>query len=208
MENLEIVNLKGEKVGKIPLKAEIFAARISPDSVYQDICRLLASKREGTASTKTRKEVRGGGIKPWRQKGTGRARIGSIRAPHWRGGGVVFGPHQRDFSFSLPKKVIKKAIKSALTDKLKSQGILVVEELKVAKPKTKEVASILKKFKLKEKKVIFLFDKKDEDFFKAARNIKGISCKEVKMLNTFDVLFHDLLIFSKAAFASLDKRLD
>ena len=164
MQVLDVLNIKGEKVGKIDLKPEIFEGEINPDVVYQDVRRILAAQREGTAATKTRKDVRGGGRKPWRQKGTGRARIGSIRAPHWRGGGVVFGPHPRDYSFSIPKKVAGLAVKSALRDKLKANSIIVIDELKVVNPKTKEVAAILKKLKLNNKKVIMLPDKKDEIF--------------------------------------------
>lgn len=207
MTVLDIVNIKGEKVGKVNLHPEIFEGKINQDVVYQDIYRLLASRREGTASTKTRGEVRGGGRKPWRQKGTGRARAGSIRAPHWRGGGIVFGPHPRDYSISLPKKVIRLAIKSALRDRLNTNSILVIDELKVERPKTKEVASLLKRLKIEEKKVIFLFDKKDETFIRAARNIEEVTLKNVRSLNTFDILYNDILIFSKEAFNSLEKRL-
>lgn len=207
MQVLDVINIKGEKVGKVNLNPEIFERKIKEDLVYQDIRRLLANRREGTASTKTRKEVRGGGVKPWRQKGTGRARAGTIRSPLWRGGGIVFGPHPRNFSFSLPKKVKKAAIISALCDKLNTDSIIIIDELKLANPKTKEVIAILEKFKLKDKKVIFLLDKKDEVFFRAARNIKDTSCKEMNSFNTFDILYHDLLIFTKKAFDSLDKRL-
>jgi len=202
-----VLNIKGEKVGKTDLKPEIFDGEINPDVVCQDVRRLLAARREGTASTKTRKDVRGGGKKPWRQKGTGRARIGSIRAPHWRGGGIVFGPHPRDYSFSIPKKVSRLAVKSALREKLRANSIIVIDKLKVANPKTKEVAAILKKLKVNDKKVLMLLDKKDEIFFRAARNIKELSCKIVNSLNTFDVLYYDYIIFNKEAFDSLEKRL-
>ena len=207
MQVLDVLNIKGEKVGKIDLKPEIFEGEINPDVVYQDVRRILAAQREGTAATKTRKDVRGGGRKPWRQKGTGRARIGSIRAPHWRGGGVVFGPHPRDYSFSIPKKVAGLAVKSALRDKLKANSIIVIDELKVVNPKTKEVAAILKKLKLNNKKVIMLPDKKDEIFFRAASNIKKLSCKIVNSLNTFDILYNDFIIFTKEAVNALEKRL-
>ncbi|MEA3368789.1 MAG: 50S ribosomal protein L4, partial [Candidatus Ratteibacteria bacterium] len=156
---------------------------------------------------KTRKDVKGGGIKPWRQKGTGRARVGSIRVPHWRGGGVVFGPHQRDYSFSIPKKVMRAALKSALRDKLKTNSIIILDELKLAHPKTKELVSIFQKLKLKEKKVIFLLDSKDETFFRAAGNIKRTGCKEINSVNTFDLLYYEWIVFTKKAFTSLEKRL-
>ncbi len=207
MPALDVVNIKGEKVGTLTLRPEIFEGGIHQDAVYQDVRRLLAVRREGTASTKTRKDVKGGGIKPWRQKGTGRARVGSIRVPHWRGGGVVFGPHPRDYSFSVPKKVMRVALKSALRDKLKTNSIIILDELKLTQPKTKELASIFQKLKLKEKKVIFLLDTKDETFFRAAGNIKRIGCKEINSVNTFDLLYYDRIVFTKKAFNSLEKRI-
>ena len=208
MPVLEVINVKGEKVGTVTLHPEIFeGSGIHQDAVYQDVRRLLADRREGTASTKTRKDVRGGGIKPWRQKGTGRARVGSIRVPHWRGGGVVFGPHPRDYSFSVPKKIMRMALKSALRDKLKTNSIIVLDELKLTQPKTKELASIFQKLKLKEKKVIFLLESRDETFLRAAGNMKRITCKEINSVNTFDLLYHELIVFTKTALNSLEKRL-
>jgi len=204
---LDVINVKGEKVGKVSLNPEIFEGKISPQAVYEDIRRLLASRREGTAATKGRSDVRGGGRRPWRQKGTGRARAGSIRSPLWRGGGDIFGPHPRDYSFSIPKKVMKLALKSVLLDKLNSNCLIIIDELKIGHPKTKEVAAILNKLKLKEKKVIFLLDGRNEIFYRAARNLRGVSCKEVKAVNTFDLLYNDRLVFTKGAFDSLEKRL-
>lgn len=207
MRVLDILNVKGEKVGKLDIKPEIFESRINQDVVYQDIRRLLVNQREGTASTKTRKEVRGGGIKPWRQKGTGRARTGSIRAPHWRGGGIVFGPHPRDFSFSIPKKVRNLALKSALLDKINAQAIIIIDDVKIDQPKTKAVVDILKRLKLTDKKNLFLLDKKDETFLRAVRNIPETSCKDIKFLNTFDILYYDFVVFTQNAFNSLIKKL-
>ncbi len=207
MAVLEVINIKGEKVGTVTLHPEIFEGEIHQDAVYQDVRRLLAVRREGTASTKTRKDVRGGGVKPWRQKGTGRARVGSIRVPHWRGGGVVFGPHPRDYSFSVPKKVTRAALKSAFRDKLKTNSIIILDELKLAQSKTKELTSIFQKLKLKEKKVIFLLDSKDEGFSRAVGNMKRIACKEINSANTFDLLYYELIVFTKRAFGSFEKRI-
>ena len=207
MESLQIISLSGEKKGELKLNPEMFDGSSTQSAVYQEIRRLLASRRRGTADTLVRKEVRGGGRKPWRQKGTGRARVGSIRAPHWRGGGVVFGPHPRDFSFNLPKKVRIEALRSAVNDKWRNGALLAVDELKLREPKTKEVAGYLKKMKLDQKKVIFLFAEKNELFNRSARNIPGVGCKDIRTLNVFDVLYNDFLILTQSAFAHLEERL-
>src|SRR5215467_6499858 len=150
----DVKNLKGETVKTVELPAEIFEAPINKDLMHQAYVRQMANARLGTHSTKTRGEVSGGGKKPWKQKGTGRARQGSTRAPHWRHGGIVFGPHPRDYRLSIPKKVRQLAKKSALNARAREEALLVVDPLGYEKPKTKPLAELFQKLGLKEKKVL------------------------------------------------------
>ncbi len=198
MMDISLHNIKGEEIGEISLKEDIFNAKINKYLVHQVIKRHLAEKRRGTASTKNRGEVRGGGAKPWRQKGTGRARAGSNRSPLWVGGGVVFGPTPREYSYSLPKKMKTSALKSVLSDKVKNKEIIVLDRLSLEKNKTKEMAEILKNLNARRKPLIII-EKEDKIIEQATRNIEGAKVMPVYKLNAYDLLNHGELVFTKEA---------
>lgn len=200
MANLAVLDFKGNEVEKINIPDEIVNQDINEGILYQEVRRYLASIRSGNHSTKQRSEVRGGGRKPWRQKGTGNARAGTIRSPLWRGGGVVFGPKPRDHSFKLNKKVIKKSRLIALSEKFKDNKILILDELKFEKPKTKKAKSILEDFNLTDKKVLVVLDSYDSNEAKSLRNIKNVMAVNVKELNTYIILVSDFIIFTKNSF--------
>ncbi|WP_288054004.1 50S ribosomal protein L4 [Caloranaerobacter azorensis] len=164
----------------------------------------LANRRQGTQSAKTRSEVRGGGRKPWRQKGTGRARHGSIRSPIWKGGGVVFAPKPRDYSYKLPKKIKRLAMKSALSSKVVNGEIIVLDELKMDRPKTKDMVSILNNLNSK-KKALIVMSEKDENVIKSARNIQGTKTTLVNTLNVYDILNCDSFIITKDAVRKVEE---
>jgi len=196
-----LFNQKGEALGEISLDKEIFGNKLNESLINQSIRVYLANQKKGTASTKTRAEVSGGGAKPWKQKGTGRARAGSIRAPHWRGGGVVHGPRSGHVKLSLPKKMRRKALLSALSAKAVGSEIIVLEELKFKEPKTKTAAKLIEKLPVKGKSLVVL-DEKNETTQKSLRNLTQVSFDQVQNLNTFSVLNSDILIITKN---SLDK---
>ena len=206
MMKINIYNMKGEKsreeieLEDYPLKKSHLAL------IHQEVISYLSNQRLGTASTKTRAEVSGGGKKPWRQKGTGRARAGSIRSPIWKGGGVTFGPKPRDYSFSLPKKMKGIARKDIFVSKIKDGNLLVIEQLRVEKPKTKEITMLLKNLKI-EGKVLFLLDHSDENLKRSLRNIKDVRFLLWKDLNTYQLINSDNIIVSKKGFDSLCKNM-
>lgn len=205
MAQLDIINQFGTAVEKIELPESVFGAKPNPYLLHEVVKMYQANKRRGTASTKTRAEVDGSGRKPWRQKGTGRARVGSIRSPIWRKGGVVFGPHPRDFSYTMPRKKIKLALKQALSDKLTIGEIAVIDKIELANPKTKEMAVLLKGLKIKGS-VAIVFDKIDEKIKRAGKNIPYLGVIASKDLNAYDVLLYDKLIFTKDAIPVLEER--
>lgn len=198
MPKVALYNLSGEQIDDIELKDSVFGIEVNQHVLYEVVKNQLANKRQGTQSVKTRSEVRGGGRKPWRQKGTGRARQGSIRAPHWVGGGVSFAPKPRDYSYSVPKKVRRLAMKSALSSKVIDNEIIVLDEFKMDQPKTKEIGNILKNLN-SSKKALIVMDKKDENVVKSAKNIPGVSTTLVNTLNVYDILNHDTFIITKDA---------
>jgi large subunit ribosomal protein L4 len=205
---VDVYSLSGKKVDKFQLSPEIFNGKINEPLMHQAVVMYMANKRQGTVSTKTRGEVRGGGKKPWRQKGTGRARAGSNRSPLWRGGGVVFGPKPRDYGFSMPKKMIKNALISSLSVKTKDQEIIVLEkDPEFNKPKTKEMVKVLKALKVYDKKILFLYTQKDENLIKSCRNIKNLKFKLCDNFNTHDVLVNSKVLFSKDTHENIVKRL-
>ena len=204
MPKVNVYNILGETVGEIDLNDEIFNVEINEHAVYEVIKNQLANKRQGTQSAKTRGEVRGGGRKPWRQKGTGRARQGSIRAPHWPGGGVVFAPKPRDYSYKVPKKVKRVAMKSALTSKVLNEEIIVLEELSLQEPKTKEMVKILENINAK-KKALIVMDEKDINVVKSARNIPNVETTLVNTLNVYDILNFDSFIITKDAVKKVEE---
>lgn len=192
----------GEETGKIELPKNIFGQKPNKSLIAQAVRVYLANQRSGTAKTKTRAEVRGGGRKPWRQKGTGRARAGSIRDPHWRGGGVVHGPQPRDYSLEMPKKMRKSALISALSDKFANKKITVIEEINFKEPKTKEAVNLLKKLDLKGKNLI-VADKFEEKEKRALGNLEKIKTFRANDLNTYEVLNYTKMLITKAGIESL-----
>ena len=204
MSTVAVYNMEGAKVGSMEVSEAIFAAEVNKAVLHQVVVNYLANQRQGTQSTKTRTEVRGGGIKPWRQKGTGRARQGSIRAPQWTGGGVALGPKPRDYRYSVNKKVKKIALKSALSAKYEAYEIFVIEDLKMDEIKTATIAKMLKGLEI-DSKALIVTAECDTNVYKSARNIKGVTPTYVGTLNTYEVLKHDKLILSKEAVAKLEE---
>ena len=193
-----------KKTDAVELDKEIFDGTVNKQLLYQSLVMYRANQRQGTASTKRRGEVRGGGKKPWRQKGTGRARVRSIRNPIWRGGGVAFGPHPRDYRYDIPRKMKKLAFVSSINAKLKSEAIMAIEDIKLSEPKSKLVAELLKKLKI-EGKALLLVDKIDRNTFLAARNIKKLTLKKVAEATSLDVLSNDCVVMTKSALEFLNK---
>ncbi|MCK9217378.1 MAG: 50S ribosomal protein L4 [Firmicutes bacterium] len=204
MAKAALYNIEGEQIDNIELKDEIFGVKVSVDAMHQVVKMILANKRQGTQSTLTRAEVRGGGRKPWRQKGTGRARHGSIRSPQWRHGGVVFAPKPRSYRYTLPKKVRQLAMKSALTTKVNDNDLIVLDELKFDVPKTKQMISVLENLKVSNKAMIVLSEK-NENVEKSARNIPNIKTTLVNTLNVYDILNYDKFIITKAAIEKVEE---
>lgn len=196
----------GKKEGVFELDKSIFTGRYSPAVIYQAALMYHANKRIGNASTKVRSEVSGGGKKPWRQKGTGRARAGSIRSPLWRGGGIIFGPHPRNFKYQLPQRIKKASLVHSLNSKLSDGLFGVIKELKIDEPKTKIFKNVMDKAKL-EGSILLTVDKNDKNLYLASRNIKSITLTLYSNLNTFDVLRHKNFLITEKAVEGLTKRL-
>ncbi len=196
MPQVDLYDMEATKVGTVDLPSDIFEAQVREDLLHTVVRWQLAKKRSGTASTKTRGEVSGGGRKPWRQKGLGRARHGSIRSPLWRGGGVVFGPKPKDWSFDLPKKVRKRALISALSLKYKEGKIRVLKDLALTEMRTKLVSNILKKFGIS--RALFI-DGDNEIFKKSSKNMKNAKYLHKNGLNVYDILLYDNVFITKDA---------
>ena len=207
MPKLDLHNIEGERIGELSLSSKVFGAKVNEALLYEALRRQLASRRRGTASTKERGQVRGGGRKPWRQKGTGRARAGSIRSPIWKGGGTTFGPHPRDYSYSLSKKARRKSLRCALSAKFKEKKILILDNIDLKEAKTKRMASILAKLR-SDKKPLLIIEEKNEKARRAARNIKGVRVLSPNSLNVYDLLNHNRLILTKAALTRLEENLE
>lgn len=204
MPKVALLNVSGEKVGEIELNDNIFGVEINENVLHETVKNYLANQRQGTQSAKTRAEVRGGGRKPWRQKGTGRARQGSTRAPHWVGGGVSFAPKPRDYRYELPRKVKRLALKSALSSKVIAENIVVLDELSMTMPKTKDMLNILKNLSI-EKKALIVMGEKNENIIRSANNIPGISTTLVTTLNVYDILNHEKFIVTKEAVHKIEE---
>ncbi|MFD1708111.1 50S ribosomal protein L4 [Siminovitchia sediminis] len=198
MPKVTVYNQEGSQVGEVELNESIFGIEPNNHVLFEAIVMQQASIRQGTTKVKTRSEVRGGGRKPWRQKGTGRARQGSIRSPQWRGGGTVFGPVPRSYSYKLPKKVRRLAIKSALSSKVLEESVLVVEALSFDAPKTKEFAKVLENLPVG-KKALIVTDVPEDNVILSARNIPGVTVIDANSINVLDVVGHETLILTKAA---------
>jgi len=204
---VDIYDSDGKVVGFENLSEEIFSVSTPKTLLAQAVRVYLARERKGNASTKNRGEVRGGGRKPWRQKGTGRARAGSIRDPQWRGGGIVFGPTPRDFSLSLPKKMRRRAFFGVLSDKLKEKKVFCVKEFSKLEGKTKQFLDLLSKLPItdgRSKKILLVLAKKNEQVIRSVRNLRNLSLVTIDNLNLYQVLSNDFLLFEKEALASLD----
>ncbi len=206
MFTLLVSNISGKEVGKVDLDEKIFDGKVNESLIHQVAIMYQANKRQGTASTKTRANVNGGNSKPWRQKGTGRARAGSSRSPLWRKGGVVFGPHPRDYSYQLPKKIKKSALISTINSRLNDNLVKVLDELKVAEGKTKEFVKIVETLQL-ERKILFVCENTQENILRSSSNIKRVNIKRWESINALDVLLHDNVVITQKALENLTQRL-
>lgn len=204
MPNVKVYKLDGSEAGEMKLSDSVFGAEYNEPLIHQAIVTRLANERQGTKSTLTRTEVRGGGRKPWRQKGTGNARQGSIRAPQWVKGGVVFAPKSRDFSKSMNKKAKAEALKSALSKKVADGELVIVEKLEVAEGKTKEMAKIASALGLL-KSAVFVMDNADEKVILAARNLEKISTLPVAQISTYEVVANAKVVLTKAAAQKIEE---
>ena len=198
MASVKLFDMKAKEVGTLELSDALFNVEFKEAVIHQAVVTRLANERQGTKSTLTRSEVRGGGAKPWRQKGTGRARQGSIRSPQWVKGGVVFAPKPRDFSKKMNAKAKEVALFSALSQKLRDDEIIFIDDIKVAEAKTKEMAAFLKAFNL-EKSVLIVMDNNDEAVLRASANIEKISTIAATQINTYDVVKNAKIVISKKA---------
>ena len=203
MPKVGLFNKEGQQVGDIQLNEQVFGVEVNKYALHQVVVAQLANKRQGTQSAKTRSEVRGGGIKPWRQKGTGRARQGSIRAPQWIKGGIVFAPKPRDYRVSVPKSMRRVAMKSALTSKVQENQMVVLEELSLETPKTKNMVEVLKAFDAK--KTLIVTGESNEVLYKSARNIADVQIMPVNNINVYDLLKFDKVIMTKDAVSKIEE---
>jgi large subunit ribosomal protein L4 len=203
MPTVGLFNKEGQKIGDIELAESIFGAPINAHAMHQVVVAQLANKRQGTQSTKTRAEVSGGGIKPWRQKGTGRARQGSTRSPQWIHGGIVFAPKPRDYSQATPKKMRRVALKAALSSKVVDNNMIVLESLELAAPKTKEIVAMLSAFGFK--KTLIVTAEANENVYKSARNIEGVAVAPVNNINVYDLLKYEKVIVTKEAVSKIEE---
>ena len=203
MANVSVFNMEGKEVGSMELNDAVFGVEINEHLVHQAVVLQLANNRQGTQKAKTRSEVSGGGRKPWRQKGTGHARQGSTRAPQWTGGGVVFAPVPRDYSFKMNKKEKRAALKSVLTSKVQENKFIVLDELKLAEVKTKEMKKVLDNLKVNNALVIIGDD--SENVALSARNIAGVQTASVNTINVFDMLKYNTIIATKSSVASIEE---
>ena len=203
MANVSVYNMEGNEVGTMELNDAVFGAKINEHLVHLAVVRQLANKRQGTQKAKTRSEVRGGGRKPWRQKGTGHARQGSIRAPQWTGGGVVLAPVPRDYEVKMNKKERRAALRSVLTSKVQDNKLVVVDELKLDAIKTKEMKKVLEN--LKAEKALVVMAQDDQNVIMSARNLAGVKTATTNTINVYDVLKHSTLVLTKDAVASIEE---
>lgn len=204
MPKVAVYNTEGKQVGEIDLKDEIFGAEVNQPLLHQAVQVYLANQRQGTQSAKTRAEVRGGGRKPWRQKGTGRARHGSIRSPQWTGGGVVFAPKPRDYSQKLSKKMRRQAMLSALSSKAANNEIKVLDSLVMDRPKTAFISAMLKNLNV-DKKALIVVKGGDEEVAKSARNIPGVKTAFAGSLNVYDILKYDTFLITRDAVQEVEE---
>ena len=203
MANVSVYNMEGKEVGSLELNDAVFGVEVNEHLVHMAVIQHLANKRQGTQKAKTRSEVSGGGRKPWRQKGTGHARQGSTRAPQWTGGGVVFAPVPRDYSFKLNKKEKRAALKSALTSRVADNKFIVLDELKLDAIKTKDFVKVMNNLNVK--KALVVMNDSDINVVKSAANVQGIKTTLAATLNTYDVMKYDTVVATKAAIESIEE---
>ena len=203
MAKLSVYNIEGNQVGEIELNDAVFGVEVNENLMHKAVVAQLAASRQGTQSAKTRSEISGGGRKPWRQKGTGHARQGSTRSPQWTGGGVVFAPTPRDYSFKMNKKEKRLALKSALTSRVNEGKLIVVDELKFEAPKTKEFAKVMAN--LKADKALVVLNENDANTVRSAKNIPTVKTALTNTINVYDILKYDTLVVEKAAVATIEE---
>ena len=204
MPKVSTYNIAGAQTGEMELNDSVFGVEVNEAVMRQAVLRQLANERLGTHATKTRGLVRGGGRKPWKQKGTGRARVGSTRSPLWVGGGTVFGPQPRSYEQKMPRKASRLAVKSALSDKVNTNELFVLDEIVLAAPKTKEVVKVVDNFKFSGEKVLFITDG-DEVMARCARNLQGVKSVSTENMNIFDLLHYTKLFITKSAVAKIEE---
>ena len=204
MPKVDLYNMDGKVIGDIELSENIFGTEVNEDVLYLAVESYLANQRQGTQSTKTRTEVSGGGVKPWKQKGTGRARQGSIRAPQWIKGGIALGPKPRTYTIKLTKKVKRLALKSALSSKVNDNNIVVVDEINFSEIKTKNMVNVLNNLKLETNALIVLGDK-NENVVRSAKNIPNVKTAYVNTINVYDILKYNKFIVTKEAAAKIEE---
>jgi len=205
MPKVAVYNIAGEKTGEIELNDSVFGVDVNEAVLHQAVVMQQASQRLGTAATKTRAMVRGGGRKPWRQKGTGRARAGSNRSPVWVGGGTTFGPHPRSYAFSMPRKARRLAIKSALSAKVLAGELMVMESIEFSEPKTKSVLTMLDNLKIGDEKALIILGEQNENVDKSSRNIPRVKSITSMGLNVIDLLHHDKILITKDAVSKIEE---
>ncbi len=203
MANVDLFNMEGEKVGSVELLDSIFGVEVNEHLVHMAVVQHLANKRQGTQKAKTRSEVRGGGRKPWKQKGTGHARQGSIRAPQWKGGGVVFAPTPRDYSFKLNKKEKRAALKSALTSVAQNEKVVVLDELKLDEIKTKKFVQVMKNLDVQ--KALVILNDMDQNVISSAANIPTVKTVQTNELNVYDVMKYGTVVLAQDALATIQE---
>lgn len=203
MAVVTVLNMNGEEVGTMELADSVFNVEVNENAMHMTVVQYLANRRQGTKSAKTRAQVRGGGRKPWRQKGTGRARQGSIRSPQWRGGGVVFAPKPRDYSFKINKKIKRLALKSALSVKVNENKLLVLDKLELAQIKTKEMKQVLTN--IKTDNALIVMDNNDRNVILSARNLPAIKTAATNTINVYDILKYDKLVLTKDAASKIQE---
>ena len=203
MANVAVLNMEGKEVGTLELNDAVFGVEVNEHLVHMAVLQQLANNRQGTQKAKTRSEVRGGGRKPWRQKGTGHARQGSTRAPQWTGGGMVFAPVPRDYSFKINKKEKRAALKSVLTAAVQENKLIVVDALKLDEIKTKKFAEVMKNLKVD--KALVVINENDEKIVMSAKNIPSIKVSQIETINVYDILKYSNVVLTKAAVATIEE---
>jgi len=203
MANVSVFNMEGQEVGKLKLSKEVFGVEVNEHLLHMAVVRQLANNRQGTQKAKTRSEVRGGGRKPWRQKGTGHARQGSTRSPQWTGGGVVFAPVPRDYSIKMNKKERRLALKSALSSRVADKKFIVLDELKLKEIKTKEMVKVLDNLKVN--KALVVLEDNDKNVVLSAKNIPDVLTAQASTINVYDILKYNTVVITKAAVAQVEE---